>query len=227
MYVSFYDAIEELTTEEKGILLDTIFKYQAGTIIPELPKTVRIVFSIMAKQFDRDEIKYQEKVVTRNRINGKEGGRPRKNQDEPKKPKKPNGFINNPKNPDNDNVNDNDNETVNDNESEGKTKRFSPPSLSEIESCFSLKISEKKVRLNAKDEAEKFEAFYSSKNWMVGKNKMTNWKSAISGWIAKSEPTNKSNEHKSVNVSGNRPGQIYNAQRTPEEQAEFEAETQF
>lgn len=111
MYLSFYDAIEELTTEEKGLLLDAIFKYQAGANIPELPKTAKIVFSIMSKQFDRDAIKYQEKVVNRNRLNGKEGGRPRKNPDEPKKP---NGFSDNPKNLDNDNVDDTVNDTVND-----------------------------------------------------------------------------------------------------------------
>jgi len=32
-------------------------------------------------------------------------------------------------------------------------------------------------------EAQKFEAFYDSKNWMVGKSKMKNWKSAAKGWI--------------------------------------------
>ena len=30
--------------------------------------------------------------------------------------------------------------------------------------------------------AEQFWNFYESKNWMVGKNKMANWKSAVSGW---------------------------------------------
>ena len=29
---------------------------------------------------------------------------------------------------------------------------------------------------------ESFIDFYESKNWMVGKNKMSNWKSAVSGW---------------------------------------------
>ena len=33
-------------------------------------------------------------------------------------------------------------------------------------------------------EAERFFLFYDSKGWMVGKNKMKNWKSAASRWIS-------------------------------------------
>lgn len=67
-----------------------------------------------------------------------------------------------------------------------KNYRFSPPSLDEIQSYFSEKIKEKNSILNPKSEAEKFESFYSSKNWMVGKNKMVDWKKAVNGWIARS-----------------------------------------
>lgn len=74
---------------------------------------------------------------------------------------------------------------------EGKEKKkrervkFTPPTLSEIELYFSEKIKEKGLRLNPRIEAEKFESFYSSKNWMVGKNKMADWNKAINGWIAR------------------------------------------
>lgn len=75
---------------------------------------------------------------------------------------------------------------------EGKPPKIPPP-LSEIESYFSEKIIEKGLALNPLKEAAKFQSFYDSKNWMVGKNKMTKWKSAVSGWIErdktlKSEP---------------------------------------
>lgn len=69
-----------------------------------------------------------------------------------------------------------------------KNYRFLPPSLEDIENYFSEKIKENKLSMNAKNEAVKFEAFYSSKNWFVGKNKMTNWKKAVGGWIARSKP---------------------------------------
>lgn len=53
-------------------------------------------------------------------------------------------------------------------------KRFTPPSLSEVQSY----IREKGYHINA----ESFIAFYESKNWMVGKNKMSKWKSAVATW---------------------------------------------
>jgi hypothetical protein len=31
-------------------------------------------------------------------------------------------------------------------------------------------------------QADKFWNFYESKNWMIGKNKMKNWKAAIKTW---------------------------------------------
>ncbi len=58
----------------------------------------------------------------------------------------------------------------------GKTIRFTPPSEKEIESY----CKEKKYHISY---SEGFIDFYDSKNWMVGKNKMSKWKSALSGWI--------------------------------------------
>jgi len=68
---------------------------------------------------------------------------------------------------------------------DGVKKHFSPPTLSDIQSYFQEKIKERGISLNAAIEAEKFETFYSSKNWMVGKNKMADWQKAVSGWIAR------------------------------------------
>ena len=34
---------------------------------------------------------------------------------------------------------------------------------------------------------EEFVSFYGSKNWMVGKNKMTNWRQAVAGWNSRSQ----------------------------------------
>ena len=65
--------------------------------------------------------------------------------------------------------------------------KFTPPSLSEIESYFSVKIVEKGSRLNPLLEAEKFEAHYGSISWVVGKNKMVDWKKSVNGWIARSK----------------------------------------
>ncbi len=53
-------------------------------------------------------------------------------------------------------------------------KRFVPPTLEEVKA----KIKE----MNYTFDAEAFIAFYQSKNWMVGKNKMKDWKAAMVTW---------------------------------------------
>jgi len=58
--------------------------------------------------------------------------------------------------------------------SKDKLSKFTPPSVEDVrEYCES--------RNNGID-AEEFVAFYDSKNWMIGKDKMTNWKSAVITW---------------------------------------------
>lgn len=62
-------------------------------------------------------------------------------------------------------------------ESSPKTK-FSPPSLDEVtEYC--------EQRGNGVDPV-KWHAFYAAKNWMIGKNKMANWKQAVITWESRS-----------------------------------------
>lgn len=53
-------------------------------------------------------------------------------------------------------------------------QRFSPPSLPELQAY----IQEKGYSIDA----EAFIAFYESKGWYVGKNKMKNWKMALVTW---------------------------------------------
>lgn len=62
------------------------------------------------------------------------------------------------------------------------TARFSPPSIEEATTYFGEKAAEKKVFISPL-EPEKFINFYESKNWMVGKNKMKDWKAAIRTWL--------------------------------------------
>ena len=65
--------------------------------------------------------------------------------------------------------------------------RFVPPTVEEVrEYCDS--------RYSIVD-PEAFVAFYESKNWMVGKNKMSSWKSAIVTW-EKKEQERRNNQQK-------------------------------
>jgi biotin operon repressor len=63
---------------------------------------------------------------------------------------------------------------------ESKRKRFTPPTLEEAVAYCNNPI-----------EAEKFWHYYESNGWKVGKNKMKNWKSALTGWIKRSQQYNK------------------------------------
>ena len=84
---------------------------------------------------------------------------------------------------DNDNDNDNENEysspysTLNGDESShesSKRKNFKPPTLEEVSNyCIERKND---------IDPERFIDFYESKGWMVGKNKMKDWKAAIRSW---------------------------------------------
>lgn len=91
LYKSMYEPInEDLSLEEKGMLLDAIFQYQTnGSIFIENDK-VKIAFNFIKSVFEMDEKKYQEKIVKRNQINGAKGGR---------KPKKPSGLKKTQPNP--------------------------------------------------------------------------------------------------------------------------------
>ena len=84
------------------------------------------------------------------------------------------------------NVADNDNESDNDNvndidikKNKGKTSRFTQPTLQEVENY----IKEKGYSIDA----EAFIAFYDSNGWLVGKNKMKSWKSAVTTWAKREE----------------------------------------
>lgn len=61
-----------------------------------------------------------------------------------------------------------------------KSGRFTPPTLEELKNY----IKEKNYQ---NVNAERFYNFYDSKGWMVGKNKMKNWRSAIAGWESRNK----------------------------------------
>lgn len=65
-------------------------------------------------------------------------------------------------------------------------KNFVKPTIEEIASY----CKEKSVNIDA----NQFYYFYESKGWMIGKNKMKNWKAAIMTWKRNSQKGNTANE---------------------------------
>lgn len=64
-----------------------------------------------------------------------------------------------------------------------KNTRFSPPTLDDIKNY----VAEKGLSCNA----EKFFDFYQSKGWMVGKNRMKDWRAAVRNWARTEKQDNK------------------------------------
>lgn len=59
-------------------------------------------------------------------------------------------------------------------ESNARETRFTPPSIPDVEQY----CRENGYHVNA----ERFVCFYAQKGWMVGKNRMKDWKRAVQGW---------------------------------------------
>jgi len=57
-----------------------------------------------------------------------------------------------------------------------QTGRFTPPDVQGVDSYM------QSIHKGSYAEAEKFVDFYSSKGWMVGKNKMKDWQAAVRNW---------------------------------------------
>lgn len=79
-----------------------------------------------------------------------------------------------------------------------KSKRFVPPPFIELMDYFFEKLQSKEI---AKLEAEKFQDFYLTKGWMVGKNKMKDWKAAVRNWLRrKNENNNGSKQEQQASI---------------------------
>lgn len=173
LYTSYQEHIDLLTMEQRGQLLTAILAYAAGNELPDMDGIAKMAFSFIREDMDKNEERYQKTVESR-REAGKKGGRPKANAFEEKQ-KKQMVFSESKgkqKNPDNEDVYVDD--YVDTNVSKKISVRFTPPTTEEVREY----IREKGYNVDA----EKFVDFYESKGWMVGKNKMKDWKASVRTW---------------------------------------------
>lgn len=174
-YKSFYDAIGCFAGDAflQVEMYEAIFEYVFNdNEMKNMKPEVEAVFSLVRPQIDAN---------MKRRTNGSKGGRPTKKNHrlsdaetigyENVKNEKPNVNVNDN---DNGNVNVNVNENVNDNDPVKKNTKFIPPTVEEVRAYC-------RERNNTVD-AETFVDFYIGKGWMVGKNKMKDWKAAVRTW---------------------------------------------
>lgn len=187
-YKTFYDCIKELPEERGYALFNAVCEYAFNEIEPDLSGLEAGIFGMIKAQIDANNKRYEN--GKKGAEHGKKGGRPKKGENPadttPEEKETPEGIpCDKSKNPKGDiapekeetpNVNDNENEneTVKKETPNGVKKNFVPPTVSEVrEYCES--------RNNGVD-AQAFVNFYQSKGWMIGKNKMKDWKAAVRTW---------------------------------------------
>lgn len=177
MYESWGAAIEKMSNEQAGELIKAIYAYQKDPdAVPEDP-ALAFVFELIKQQLDADSQRYKEACAARSEA-GKKGGRPKTNASDKKQmvseeSKKSKCFSEKAKKADNDNEYDND---LKENTLEGvKEKRIAPPTLENVsEYCREMGYTNV--------DAARFIDFYTSNGWMVGKNRMKDWKAAVRNW---------------------------------------------
>lgn len=168
--------LPDLTDEQAGKLFKAIYAYQIDEEM-KLDQIVKMVFLPFKNQFFRDDKKYNE-TCERRAIAGSKGGKQKVANASKCKQMVANVA---------DSVSKSDSKS----ESDSKNKRFKPPLVNDIYSYMLEK------GFNNQYEAEKFNDYYTSNGWMVGRNKMKDWKAAVRNWLkGKSQPvtTNKPRE---------------------------------
>ena len=167
-YRSFADAIAGLPPEEYKKVMQAIIGYALDGTEPTAGGIEYTVFCLVKPQIDANNKRYET---------GTKGGRPitkqepSNNQDVTKKKPSNNQDVTNPQPNVYVNVNDNDIKKKDTNVSKEKASRFKPPTVTEVENY----CREKEYRIDC----ERFVDFYRSNDWMVGKNKMKDWRAAV------------------------------------------------
>ena len=209
-YETFESVIEELPEEMQLKFYKYITQYGLYGIEPEVSGIEKAIWTQI--QFAIDQAQNRRKRAIEN---GNKGGRPNQSITQNNQTITQNNQSitqnnqtitqNNqsitqakPNNNLNVNVNANVNDNVNANvKSKGtscevpssKSSRFIPPTLAEVEAyCFTR---------NNSVNAQQFIDFYSSKNWYVGKNKMTDWRASVRLWESRSKTSPTSRGHPS------------------------------
>ena len=79
MYLDYEEQFNIMTDEQIGQLMRAIIKYEKTGEVPNLDGMLKMAFSFIKTQLDRDREKYQARCE-KNRENAKKGGRPKKEE---------------------------------------------------------------------------------------------------------------------------------------------------
>lgn len=164
IFENFAEVIEPLDDAELGRLLRGMMQYSSLGEIPEFHGNERYLWGAAKSLIDNQRQSYD------NKVNGAAKAREKRSD------------INNNHNDINNNQTDINMISTQEKKRKEKIredkidiyKRFTPPSVDEVKEYCSER--------NNTIDAQTFVDFYASKGWMVGKNKMKDWKAAVRTW---------------------------------------------
>lgn len=202
IYTTYLEKFQMLTNEQFGLLVRLLLAYQATDEIPEIDDAlVSMAFDVIKVDLDQNNDKYQETIDKRKEA-GRKAAEKRWGKDEIANDSNAINRIPNVTNASNNsnvknrmrniaNMHDSVSVSVsvsdyikkNTSKEVLKEKRFAPPSLDEVTQYCN-------ERENGID-PQRFIDFYESKGWMIGKNKMKDWKAAVRSWESRDKPSAK------------------------------------
>jgi hypothetical protein len=163
LYCDQQGVFNKLPDEIAGKLIKHIFAYVNDENPPCDDLLLSIAFEPIKTQLKRDLSKYED-YIDKQSVNGSKGGRPKKANET----QKTQAFFQEPKKADNVIV------IVNDNENEISKKGFVKPTIEDVKTYM------KEQGMN--DISERWMSHYESNGWLVGKNKMKDWKASVRTW---------------------------------------------
>lgn len=166
VFVDWLDAIEPLGDAERGRLFTSLLEYARTGAVPQLNGNERFIFPMMRAQVARDIA--QMEATSENR-----GKRKKANEDLSNLSDKSN--LSGKRTQDKDKEEDKDEDKDEDEEGSPPTpSQFIPPNVIEVRAY----CNERKNHVDP----QRFVDFYTSKDWMVGKTKMVDWKACVRTW---------------------------------------------
>lgn len=178
MYYDILDQLEDFTDEQFGKITRAIIKYDKTGETTEFDDlSMKIAFKMLKPILDRNKQEYDEMCAKR-REAGSLGGKQKVANATKCYQMLPNDSKSTYKDNDIDKDIDIEKESI-----EKKAKKFSPPSLQEVEDYARTK--------NRVDLAKPFYDYFTEGNWKDGKgNKVRNWKQKLITWISHDSKNN-------------------------------------
>lgn len=200
IYASYVEKFKKLSNEQFGRLVRLILQYQKDGVVPEIEDlAISIAFDIMKIDLDKNNERYEE-ICEQRRIAGAKGGLAKASKrkqmiandsksyqevaNDSKTYQSLANLADKDKDKEEDKEEDKDKDILLKENVESKAKRFTPPTVTEV--------SDYCRENNYNIDAQRFVDFYESKGWMVGKNKMKDWKAAVRNWVRRQKEDNSS-----------------------------------